>query len=255
MWRRVAERLQGEFSIVAPDLRGYGGSSKPTLGDGPEPFSKRQMAEDMVALMRALGWESFAVAGHDRGARVGYRLALDHPEAVQRLAVLDIVPTSEVWARADAAFAMGYWHWLFLAQPYPIPEKMIGHDPPFFFFEAQFQGVRRHMEPAAVAEYLEHLRNPLTVHAICQDYRAGATLDRENDESDRAGSGRRIECPLLVLWGKNGALPRWYDVEAIWRSWATSVTAAPIDAGHFLAEERPVETAKALADFFRGTSP
>jgi len=248
MWARVAEDLASDFTIVAPDLRGYGGSSKPPTDAEHAPYSKRAMAQDILALMRKLGHERFHVAGHDRGGRVGYRLALDHPEAVARLAVLDIVPTGEVWARADASFALGYWHWSFLAQPFPVPERLIAADPEFFFFEAQFQGSRRWMEPAALAEYLAYAAQPEVVHAICEDYRAGASIDRALDDQDRGRS--KLACPLLVLWGAKGMLPRWYDVPAVWRGWADDVAAHALDAGHFIPEEQPAQTAAALRAFF-----
>jgi haloacetate dehalogenase len=248
MWARVADELATDFTLVAPDLRGYGGSSKPATDADHAPYSKRAMGDDILALMRSLGHERFDLAGHDRGGRVGYRLALDHPEAVRRLAVLDIVPTGEVWARADAGFALGYWHWSFLAQPYPTPEKLIAADPEHFFFEAQFRGARAWMEPAALREYLAYVAQPAVVHAMCEDYRAGAGIDRALDDTDRGV--RKIACPLLALWGAKGRLPDWYDVPAVWRDWADDVTAQAIDAGHFLAEEKPVETAAALRAFF-----
>ncbi len=194
--------------------------------------------------MAHLGHDRFDVAGHDRGGRVGYRLALDAPEVVRRLTVLDIVPTAEVWARADARFALGYWHWSFLAQARGVPERHIAADPEHFFLDAQFGGVLRTF-PAA-ADYARHLHDPRVVHAVCEDYRAGATYDRELDEADR---GRTITCPVQVLWGSRGALPAWYDVLEVWRDWADDVVGAELDCGHFLPEERPAETAAALRAF------
>ena len=242
MWAQVAEQLADEFTVVAPDLRGYGDSSAPRDGR----YDKRAMARDAVALMATLGFDRFDVAGHDRGGRVAYRLALDAPETVRRLTVLDIVPTGEVWARADARFALGYWHWALLAQPSPVPETVITPDPEAFFLDAQFGGILRTF-PAA-AEYAKHLHDPKVVHAICEDYRAGATYDRELDDADRA-AGRRIACPTQVLWGAKGALPGWYDVLALWRDWADDVVGQALDCGHFLPEERPAETAVALRAF------
>lgn len=251
MWSRVAGELVADFTVVAPDLRGYGGSTGPAADPEHAGHSKRAMAGDALALMRSLGFARFDVAGHDRGGRVAYRLALDHPRAVRRLSVLDIVPTGEVWARADDRFALGYWHWPFLAQQHPLPETLIAHDPEWFFFDAQFGGVMRTFDPEALADYVRAARNPSVVSAICEDYRAGATYDRALDEQDRA-AGRRITCPTQVLWGARGALAAWYDTLEIWRGWADEVTGQALDCGHFLAEERPAETAAALRAFHAG---
>jgi haloacetate dehalogenase len=204
------------------------------------------MAADGVALMRQLGFDRFDVAGHDRGGRVAYRMALDSPDAVRRVTVLDIVPTAEVWARADARFALGYWHWGFLAQPEPVPETIIGRDPQHFFLDAQFGGLLRSFD--GVADYVRALSDPAVVHAICEDYRAGAGCDRRLDEEDRA-AGRRIAAPLQVLWGAHGALPGWYDPLQVWRDWADDVTGSAVDSGHFVVEEQPAVTAAALRSF------
>ncbi len=244
MWEQVGDALADAFTVVAPDLRGYGASTAPA--DSPGAYGKRAMARDALALMAGLGHERFDVAGHDRGGRVAYRLALDAPQSVRRLTVLDIVPTAEVWAHADGRFALGYWHWALLAQPHPVPERLIAADPEFFFLDAQFGGVLRTF-PAA-AEYARSVHDPRVVHAICEDYRAGAGYDRELDEQDRA-AGRRISCPVQVLWGERGALPGWYDVLAVWRGWADDVVGQGLDCGHFLPEERPSETAAALRAF------
>jgi haloacetate dehalogenase len=198
--------------------------------------------------MDLLGFDRFDVAGHDRGARVAYRMALDSPDAVRRLTVMDVVPTGEVWARADARFALGYWHWAFLAQPEPVPETIIGHDPEHFFLDAQFGGAIRGFAPAAVADYVRALRAPGVVHTICEDYRAGATCDRQLDDADRA-AGRRIDRPLQVLWGAKGALAAWYDTPAVWRDWAEDVTGSAVDSGHFLPEEQPAATLATLRAF------
>ncbi|MGR6964429.1 alpha/beta fold hydrolase [Geodermatophilus sp. URMC 61] len=250
-WGLVAGELARTFTVVAPDLRGYGDSSKPAAVPGHESYGKRAMAEDCIALMRALGFDAFDVVGHDRGGRVAYRMALDHPEVVRRLTVLDVVPTGEVWARADARFALGYWHWAFLAQPSPIPERLIAQDPDFFLFDAEFGGAIRGFPPAAVADYARCARDPATVRAMCEDYRAGATCDRRWDNEDRA-AGRRITCPTQVLWAGRGALEAWYDTLAIWREWADDVTGRAIDCGHFMVEERPRETLAAVRDFHAG---
>jgi haloacetate dehalogenase len=248
MWRGVAAELAEDFTVVAPDLRGYGGSSQPPTVPSHETYGKRAMAADGVGLMRRLGFDRFDVAGHDRGARVAYRMALDFPAAVRRLTVLDVIPTGEVWARADARFALGYWHWSFLALPEPVPETIIGPDPEHFFFDAQFGGILRRFDREALGDYARGVRDPRVVHAICEDYRAGATCDRQLDDADRA-AGRTIAAPLQVLWGGRGALAAWYDPPAIWRQWADEVTGCAIDSGHFLVEERPAEALAALRAF------
>jgi len=243
MWHQVAPRLARDFTVVAPDLRGYGESSKPPTTPDHEPYSKRAMARDMVALMRRLGFERFAAAGHDRGGRCAYRLALDYPDRVTKLAVLDIIPTGEVWRRADVAFGMGYWHWYFLAQPFDLPERMIGADP-----DAYYLRNRELFDPEALADYLRCVHDPATIHAMCEDYRAGATYDRALDDADRGT--RTIACPVLVLWAGRGEVGRWYDPLAIWRDWASDVQGAAIDCGHYLAEEAPEETYARLHAFF-----
>ena len=248
MWGGVAGDLARDFTVVAPDLRGYGESSQPATIPSHETYGKRAMAADGVALMRQLGFDRFDVAGHDRGARVAYRMALDTPDAVRRLTVMDVIPTGEVWARADARFALGYWHWAFLALPEPAPETVIGHDPEHFFFDAQFGGAIRGFAPAAVADYTRALGDPAVVHALCEDYRAGASCDRRLDDADRA-AGRTIAAPLQVLWGANGALEAWYDPLAIWRDWADDVTGSAVDSGHFLVEEEPAVVLEALRTF------
>jgi haloacetate dehalogenase len=245
MWHRVAPALAREFSLVIPDLRGYGGSSKPPTTSDHEPYSKRAMGRDMLALMRHFGHEYFAVAGHDRGGRVGYRLALDHPERITRLAMLDIIPTGEAFRRADRAFGLGYWHWFFLAQPYDLPERLLGADPDAYYFRNRDLPW---LDPEALDDYLRYVRRPDTIHAMCEDYRAGATFDFDLDEADRGG--RRITCPLLALWGKQGPVARWYDVLSIWRDWADEVRGHSIECGHFLPEEAPDDTYAALRAFF-----
>ena len=244
MWHKLAPRLAQHFSVVMADLRGYGASSKPPTAPDHAPYSKRAMARDMVALMRQLGFEQFFVAGHDRGGRCAYRMALDYPERVRKLAVLDIIPTFEAYRRTDMRFALGYWHWFFLAQPAPLPESMIGANPDNYYF----RGTRDLFAPEALADYLRCVHNPATIHAMCEDYRAGATIDYALDEADYGH--RRIACPLLALWGRRGPLDAWYDVPAIWRDWADDVRGLAIDSGHYLAEEAPDATYAALAAFF-----
>jgi haloacetate dehalogenase len=248
MWHAVAPALAERFTVVAPDLRGYGESSKPPTTPDHEPYSKRAMARDHVELMRRLGFERFSVCGHDRGARCAYRLALDEPARVDRLAVLDIVPTGDVFRLADMQFGLAYWHWFFLAQPDGLPERMIGADPDAFYFSQRYQA-RDMFEPAALDDYLRCARRPETIHAMCEDYRAGATIDYALDETDRGA--RRIECPVLVLWGRRGKLPELYDdVLSIWRDWASDVRGRALDCGHYLAEEAPAETLGELLSFF-----
>ena len=247
MWHRVAPALAGSHTVVAADLRGYGGSTAPPDADDVGSFSKRAMAADQRALMASLGFPSFSVVGHDRGGRVAYRLALDAPETVERLAVLDIVPTADMWRFAEGAgkaFGLVDWHWYFLAQPAPRPERVIGADPAAYYFAGDVS----RFDPEALADYRAAVADPATVHAMCQDYRAGATIDDELDERDRA-AGRRILCPVLALWSSRDELPRWFDVVQVWRGWADDVRGRGVDAGHFLAEEAPEEVASALSSF------
>lgn len=242
MWHLVAPALARRRTLVAPDLPGYG-ESEP-LGDEAVHASKRAMASALVELMASLGHDRFDVAGHDRGARVAYRMALDHPARVGRLAVLDIVPTAEMWRRMDARLGMADWHWFFLAQPAPTPERLLSADPEAFYFRAS----RDRLHPDALADYLAACRRPETIHAMCQDYRAGATVDRELDEAD-ARAGRRIAAPLHVLWSAEGELA-WWDPIEIWRGWASGpVSGREVAAGHYLAEEAPEVVTRELARF------
>lgn len=250
MWHLIAPQLAEQFTVVAADLRGYGDSSKPPSTPDHAPYSKRAMARDMVAVMQALGFEQFHVAGHDRGGRVAYRMALDHPERVKKLAVLDIIPTGEHFRRADSAFALGYFHWFFLAQPHPFPERLIEGDPDFYFLRRRGLGTETLFAPQALAEYRRCWNDPATIHAMCEDYRAAATYDRALDDADRGV--RRISAPLLALWGKRNYLDAWYDVLAIWRDWADDVQGRAIDCGHYLPEEAPEETLAELRSFFGG---
>ncbi len=252
MWHKIAPRLSKDFTVVATDLRGYGESSKPPTTPDHAPYSKRAMARDQVAVMRQLGFERFFVAGHDRGGRCAYRMALDHPERVLKLAVLDIVPTGDAFRRADMTFGLGFFHWFFLAQPYPFPERLIGADPDNFYFRHRKQvGANErpaYFDPEAFEAYRRAYRNPETIHAMCEDYRAGASIDFEMDELDRGK--RRIACPVLALWGRGAEPDKWYDVLAVWRGWADDVQGKALDCGHYLAEEAPDETYAALRDFF-----
>jgi haloacetate dehalogenase len=256
MWHASAPRLAERFTVVATDLSGYGDSLRPEPAADHAPHSKRALARDQVQAMAALGFDRFAVAGHDRGGRVAYRMALDHPDRVSALAVLDIVPTADVWARADDRLALGYWHWGFLAQPAPLPERLIAAAPDAFFdhhLRAIGLGMRADRYPDAVmAAYRRQLDDPGAVQAICEDYRAGATIDRQLDEADR---GRGIDCPVLCLWGRRGALEIFYgDVLEVWRPWAPQVTGRGLDASHFLVEDDPDAVAAALEAFLTDAS-
>jgi haloacetate dehalogenase len=245
MWHLVGPRLAEEFTVVAADLRGYGESSKPPTTADHEPYSKRAMARDLVEVMAQLGHERFGVAGHDRGGRCAYRLALDHRARVTSLAVLDIVPTAEMWRRADMRFGLVNWHWFFLAQPAPLPERLLEASPDAYYFRSG----RERFDPEALADYLRCVRRPETIHAMCEDYRAGATIDKDLDEADLR-AGRKVACPVLVLWARRDELEEWWDVLEIWRGWAGDVRGRPLDCGHYLAEEAPDETYAALRAFF-----
>ena len=249
MWRKIMPRLARHFTVVASDLRGYGDSAKPPGGDDHGGYSKRAMALDQVQLMRHLGFDRFFVAGHDRGGRVAHRMALDHGDAVARLAVLDIVPTHKLFATTDQAFATAYYHWFFLIQPYDLPETLIGADPAYYLDQLLGRWGRTEgaIGPEARAEYLRCFQDPATIHATCEDYRAAASIDLVHDEADIA---RRIACPLLVLWGKRAAMHRLYDLLATWRERADELRGHALDCGHYLPEEKPEETADALIEFF-----
>jgi haloacetate dehalogenase len=249
MWHRIAPRLAERFTVVASDLRGYGDSSKPDGGPHYENYAKRAMAADQVEVMRQLGFARFRLAGHDRGARVAHRLTLDHPEAVERLAVLDISPTRIMYGRTDKAFATAYYHWFFLIQPFDLPERLIGADP-IYYLHRKIGGWSRGMsyfDPRALAEYERCFANPATIHASCEDYRAAAGIDLEHDAAD---AHQRIECPLLALWGDEGVVNRLFKPLEDWGSVATDVRGRPLRSGHFLAEEAPEETLAELLAFF-----
>jgi haloacetate dehalogenase len=250
IWHKVAPRLAERFTVVATDLRGYGDSERVPSAPDHAPYSKRAMAADQVEVMGALGFERFQVVGHDRGARVAHRMALDHAERVQRLAVLDIVPTLRIFETLDQRLATAYYHWFFLIQPAPLPEHMIGLDPEFYLRKkTSMWGVGMEgLVPEAMAEYLRAMRDPAAVHAMCEDYRAAATIDLEHDRASRA-AGERVRCPLLALWGRRATMERLYDVRATWEHFADDVRGQPVDCGHFLAEEAPEETLAALTGF------
>jgi haloacetate dehalogenase len=255
MWRDVAPRLAREFTVVCTDLRGYGRSGCPDSSPDQGAYAKRAMARDLVVVMDRLGFRRFSVAGHDRGGRVAYRLALDHPERVNRLAVLDILPTETVWERADERFALGYWPWLLLAQPEPLPERILEACAEAIVGNAlgDWGSPAAVFPPAIRAAYVQALREPGHAHAICEEYRAAASIDREHDRADHA-AGRRIVCPVLALWSASGPLASWYVAEsgplALWRAWCDDVQGEAVAGGYFFPEEMPDATAQALRRFF-----
>ncbi len=251
IWHHVAARLRDHFTVVATDLRGYGGSSKPPGLPDHSNYSKRAMAEDQVRVMASLGFERFQVAGHDRGGRVAHRMALDHRARITRWAVLDIVPTRTMYARTDRVFAEAYYHWFFLIQDAPFPERLIEADSDFFLIKhlsSRHAGLAP-FDREALAQYREAFRVPATIHATCEDYRAAATIDLEHDEADL---GRPVQAPLLVLWGKHGVIERCFRPLEDWGERATTVTGRPLECGHYLPEEAPAETASELRRFFEG---
>jgi haloacetate dehalogenase len=254
MWRDVAPLLARELTVVCADLRGYGASGCPSSTRDHAPYAKRAMGRDMRAVMDQLGFSRFSVVGHDRGGRVAYRLALDHPHQVDRLAVLDIVPTADAWQRADARFAVAFWPWSLLAQPEPLPERLLTGAPDAVVDDAltAWGSERGTFGPDVRNAYIQALRDPVRVHAICEEYRAAATIDRVDDEADRA-AGRRIACPVLALWSGSGPLDIWYEGAggplALWRAWADDVRGHAVAGGHFFPEEHPEATAAALLQF------
>ncbi len=250
MWHRVAPALAERHTVVVTDLRGYGDSGKPPSADDHSPYSMREIARDQVEVMKHFGHERFGVAGHDRGARCAYRMALDHPEVVARLAVLDIVPTGDAFRSADMDFSLGFWVWTFLAAPFPVPEQLIERSP---------ATIVNHMLDAWSADpgafppdvrdvYVDKFSHPDTIHAICEEYRAAATLDYQHDEADR---GRvKIKCPVLALWSAVGAVAARHEPLSVWREWADDVRGGPMSAGHFLPEEDPAEIVRQFKEFF-----
>ena len=255
MWRDIAPALSKKFSVVCADLRGYGQSGTPPSAPDHGPYTKRAMADDMVMLMKKLGCDRFMVAGHDRGGRVAYRMALDHPAIVQKVAALDVIPTADAWERADARFALGFWPWSLLAQPAPFPEELLGAAPDVVIHGVlSGWGSPPSIFPQVVRDsYEAMLSDREHLHAICEEYRAAATLDHDHDVADRA-AGKRINCPFLTLWSRTGALAQWYAEEggplAIWQRWCDHVEGHPVEGGHFFPEEFPSETAREFVEFF-----
>ncbi len=251
MWHKVAPALADRFALVLPDLRGYGDSEKPGSDASHAAYSKRTMAADNVALMRALGFQRFGVCGHDRGGRVAHRLALDFPQAVERLMLLDISPTLTMYERTDMAFAQAYYHWFFLTQPEPLPEKLIGADP-VFYLRCKLGGWGSHglevFDPRALAEYERCFSNPAAIRAMCEDYRAAASIDLEHD---RADAQARIACPLHVLWGERGVVHRLFAPLADWTAKSSGpVAGRATPGGHYIAEETPELLVAEMRSFF-----
>lgn len=249
IWHKVAEQLAVHFTVVAADLRGYGDSSKPPASDHHTDYSKREMARDGAELMQSLGFEQFSVLAHDRGARVAHRLALDHPAAVQRMVLLDIAPTLSMYAQTDEAFARAYWHWFFLIQPAPFPERMIGADPEAYWRKKCGSGSAglSPFAPEAMAEYIRCFSDPAAIHGSCEDYRAAATIDIRHDDED---GERRLTQPLLALWGENGIIGKCFDPLELWRRRAENVQGRSLPGGHYLAEEIPDLVAAEFTAFF-----
>ncbi|MFM1855827.1 MAG: hypothetical protein RLZ83_1136 [Pseudomonadota bacterium] len=253
MWHRVARALAGEFRLVLPDLRGYGDSGLPRGEPDHANYSKRAMASDVAALMRHLGHARYGVAGHDRGGRVAHRLALDHPEAVSRLCVLDIAPTLDMYGATDMAFARAYYHWFFLIQPSPLPETLIGASARAYLHAklgGWGSGGLAHLEPQAVAEYERCFERPEAIHAACEDYRAAAGIDLELDRASRE-AGQRVRCDIRVLWGERGVVQRMFKPLALWQAQCEGhVDGHALPCGHFIPEEQPEATVSALRGFF-----
>ena len=255
IWHKVAPRLAARFTVVCADLRGYGDSDKPPTDERHAPYSKREMARDQVELMRRLGFPRFLLAGHDRGGRVAHRLAMDHPEAVDRVAVLDISPTLAMYEQTDMAFARAYWHWFFLIQKAPVPETLIGADPAFYLrrkLDPWGLSGTSFFDPRALAEY-ERCFTPAAIHAMCEDYRAAATIDLEHE---RADGERRIECPVHALWGERGVVHKLYTPVADWQAKARGpVTGTATPTGHYIPEEAPGVLVGHMRAFFGDSLP
>lgn len=249
MWHKIAPSLAESFTVIASDLRGYGDSSKPVTTENHEPYSKRAMAKDQVDLMKHLGFTEFYLAGHDRGGRVSHRLALDHPTVVKKLIVMDIAPTYHMYTTTDMEFATAYFHWFMLIQPADFPERMIGADVDHFMNTKFKQWGRGQFSEEAFAEYVRCF-TPETIHGSCEDYRASATIDIEHDQID-IDKKNKINCPMLSLWGDLGFVGHKYDVVGEWRKWCADVTGFGINCGHYLPEEAPDATLKAMLDFLK----
>lgn len=249
MWHLVAPDLAKRFTVICPDLRGYGFSLKPPATSDHAPYAKIEMAKDMTAVMDHFGHKTFLLAGHDRGARLSHRIALDNPDRVLKLAVLDIIPTLAHFERADMDFALGYYHWFWFAQPHPFPEWLINRAPEDWWRQHTNRDPSKPdlFHPDALADYLAAVRQPEMVRGMCEDYRAAASIDLKHDRASRA-AGIKVRCPVLALWGSKGKIGKWYDALAIWRDYcANEVTGGAIGSGHYIAEEAPGP----LLDWFR----
>jgi haloacetate dehalogenase len=252
MWHIAAPALSERFTVICPDLRGYGQSFKPNATPDHAPYAKREMARDVIQVMDHFGHAAFFVAGHDRGARVAHRLSLDHPDRVRKLAVLDIIPTLEHFERTNMDFAMGYYHWFWFAQPHPFPENIINASPKEWFRAHVSREPKddRFFHPKALEDYLSAVQNPDMIRGMCEDYRAAATIDLEHDRQSRK-NGQKISCPLLVLWGAKGKVGNWYQPLDSWRQYcATEVTGGSVNSGHYLAEEAPDDVLAHFFEFF-----
>jgi haloacetate dehalogenase len=251
-WHKFAPRLAEQFTVVATDLRGYGDSEKPPGGADHANYSFRAMAQDQIEVMAALGHDRFYAAGHDRGARVLHRMCLDHPSKVVRAAILDIIPQHHLLNNVTRAWGTFSWHWFFMIQPYDFPERLMSADPDYFIEKKLAKTAKglSFFDPRALAEYKRYFRNPATVHAMCEDYRATHGVDLDMDTEDFA-AGRKIACPVLLLWGATGGVGRNHDAEQIWRRYASDIRGAKaLPCGHYLSEEAPEETYRELRDFF-----
>ena len=248
MWYKVVEELSKEYYIICPDLRGYGDSSKPKGDEKHLTYSKKSMAKDMITLMQKLGFDKFFVAGHDRGARVTHRMCLDYPNNILKACVMDITPTYHMFKNTNQAFATGYYHWFFLIQPDFLPETMIGNNPRYYLEEKlkRWSAKGSVFDKKAIDEYVRCFDKD-SIHATCEDYRAGASIDMSDDEKDR---NRKISTPLLVLWGEKGFVNKTYDVLNVWKEYALDLSGEALDCGHFLPEEKPKEVSQKLKEFF-----
>jgi len=250
MWRKVTPILSQDYTLVCPDLRGYGDSDKPPSDVIHRNYSKKEMAKDQAELMELLGFKEYIVIGHDRGARVAHRMGLDYQDKISKMVLMDIVPTNHVFENANMTLATRYYHWFFLIQKSPFPEKLIGKDPEFYLRSKLFMwGLNeQYISEDIINEYLRCFSNPDTIRASCEDYRAGATIDMEDHISDYH---KKIECPLLILWGKKGTVEELYNPIEVWKKWAKNVQGFSIDCGHFIPEERPEETVNYIKNFIK----
>ena len=251
MWHKIAPKLVKEYTVICPDIPGYGKSFKPSVTENHEPYSKVNMASDLINFMELLGFDKFYILGHDRGARIAHRLALNYSKNVIKMILLDIIPTIEHFERTDMEFAMGYYHWFWLAQRSPVPESVINKAPEEWFFAhtSREKKDKDFFHPMALSDYLECIKNPETINAICEDYRAAATIDMIDDKKSR-DDNIKINVPLLILWGNKGKLEQWYQTLSIWKKYCSKeVKGNAINSGHYLAEENPDEVIESVKNF------